>query len=281
MRAGLDEELHLHLLEFAHAENELTRDDFVSERLADLGNAERQLHAAAFLHVEVVHENALRRFGPQVNDAAVAAHGAQFSFEHEVELAHVGPIAASCVGIGNFEVFDEGLYGGQIFGIHGGFEPAVDAVDLGLAVEDAAVGAAELRLVKSVSEPLGSLHNVLVDFRLDLGNVILDEDVGAVALLALLVVNERVVEGVYVTGGLPSGGVHEDAGVNAHDVFVHAHHGGPPVLLDVVLQFGTQLAVVVSRGQSVVDFARREHKTVFFGVADDFFEKVVAHEFTF
>ena len=170
-------------------------------------------------------------------------------------MAHVRPIAASRVGVSDFEVFNEGFHRGQIFRIHGGLEAAVDAVDLGLAVEDAAVGAAELRLVKSVSEPLGGLDDIFVDFRLDFGNVVLDEDVGAVALLAVFVVNERVVERVHMTGGFPGGRVHEDAGVDAHDVLVHAHHGGPPVLLDVVLQFGAELAVVVSRGEPVVDLA--------------------------
>ena len=45
--AGLDEELHLHLLELAHPEDELPRNDFVAEGLADLSDAERQLHTAA------------------------------------------------------------------------------------------------------------------------------------------------------------------------------------------------------------------------------------------
>ena len=135
----------------------------------------------------------------------------------------------------------------------------------------------ELRLVKSVAKPLGGLGDVLVDFRFDFGNVVLDQDVCTVALFAVLVVDERVIERVHVPGCLPGRGVHEDAGIDAHDVLVHAHHGGPPVLLDVVLQFCAKLAVVVSRGEPVVDVARREYKTVFFGVADDFFEEVVAH----
>ena len=43
--AGLDEELHLHLLELAGAEDEVARRDLVAERLADLADAERRLLA--------------------------------------------------------------------------------------------------------------------------------------------------------------------------------------------------------------------------------------------
>ena len=41
----VDEELHLHLLELARPEDEVARGDLVAERLADLGDPERQLLA--------------------------------------------------------------------------------------------------------------------------------------------------------------------------------------------------------------------------------------------
>src|ERR1022692_1505088 len=41
--ARLDEEFHLHLLELAGAEDEVSRRDLVAERLADLADAERDL----------------------------------------------------------------------------------------------------------------------------------------------------------------------------------------------------------------------------------------------
>ena len=40
---GFDEELHLHLLELARAEDEVPGRDLVAERLADLRDAERDL----------------------------------------------------------------------------------------------------------------------------------------------------------------------------------------------------------------------------------------------
>jgi hypothetical protein len=61
--AGLDEELHLHLLELAGAEDEVAGRDLVAEALADLADAERRLLARRLLHVEVVDEDALRGLG--------------------------------------------------------------------------------------------------------------------------------------------------------------------------------------------------------------------------
>ena len=63
---GRDEELHLHLLELAHAEEEVPRRDLVAEALADLRDAERRLHAQRRRDVLEVDEDALRRLGPQV-----------------------------------------------------------------------------------------------------------------------------------------------------------------------------------------------------------------------
>ena len=55
VRAGLDEELHLHLLELTRAENEIPRRDLVAERLADLRDAERHFLARGLLHVQEIH----------------------------------------------------------------------------------------------------------------------------------------------------------------------------------------------------------------------------------
>src|SRR4029079_1746744 len=46
---GLDEVLHLHLLELAHPEDKVARADLVAEALADLGDTERDLLPAPLL----------------------------------------------------------------------------------------------------------------------------------------------------------------------------------------------------------------------------------------
>src|SRR6202020_501051 len=75
--ARLDEELHLHLLELAGAEDEVARRDLVAERLADLADAERDLLAAGRLHVLVVDEDALGGLRAEERKAALVFYRAQ------------------------------------------------------------------------------------------------------------------------------------------------------------------------------------------------------------
>src|SRR5439155_24766704 len=79
------EVLHLHLLEPARAEDEIARRDLVAEGLPDLRDAERQLPARRLLHVIEVHEDALRRLGPQPRDRCGVLHRPDERLEHEVE----------------------------------------------------------------------------------------------------------------------------------------------------------------------------------------------------
>ncbi|GAA2772815.1 hypothetical protein GCM10020219_048590 [Nonomuraea dietziae] len=88
--SGLDEELHLHLLELAGAEDEVARRDLVAEGLADLADAERDLLARRLLHVGVVDEDALRRLGTQVGQARLVLDRAEVGLQQAAELARLG-----------------------------------------------------------------------------------------------------------------------------------------------------------------------------------------------
>ena len=66
---GRHEELDLHLLELARAEDEVAGRDLVAERLADLRDAERRLLARELQHVLEVDEDALRGLGAQEDRA--------------------------------------------------------------------------------------------------------------------------------------------------------------------------------------------------------------------
>src|SRR5438552_17321800 len=81
------EELDLHLLELARAEDEVARRDLVAERLADLCDAEGQLASRRLQQVVEVDEDALRRLRPQVRDGGVLFHRPHERLEHQVELA--------------------------------------------------------------------------------------------------------------------------------------------------------------------------------------------------
>ena len=89
------EELHLHLLELAGAEDEVAGRDLVAEGLADLGDAEGRLLAGEAEHVLEVDEDALGGLGPQVDLRALARDRADMGLEHQVELARLGELAAA------------------------------------------------------------------------------------------------------------------------------------------------------------------------------------------
>ncbi len=85
-----DEELELHLLELAGAEDPVLRRDLVAEALADLGDAERRLLARRLQDVREVGEHPLRRLGPEVGVGAGSFDGTGLGLEHQVELARLG-----------------------------------------------------------------------------------------------------------------------------------------------------------------------------------------------
>ncbi len=146
-------------------------------------------------------------------------------------------------------------------------------VALGLRLGDTGRGLAVLDLVEIGTEPLAGLFYLLLDLFVLLGEPLLDQHVGTVALLRILVVDQRIVEGAHVARSLPRAGVHEDRSVDADDVAVELDHRIPPVTLDVVLQLDTVLTVIVDGTQSVVDLARREYEAVLLAMGDQLFEK--------
>src|SRR3712207_6178245 len=100
--AGLDEELHLHLLELAGPEDEVARRDLVAERLADLPDPERGLLACRAADVGEVHEDALRGLRAQVVQPRLVLDRAEVGLEHHVEVARLGPPAlGAAVGTGD------------------------------------------------------------------------------------------------------------------------------------------------------------------------------------
>src|SRR5437667_2556922 len=93
--AGTDEELELHLLELARAEEEVARGDLVAERAPDLGDAEGELQARGLEDVPEVDEHALRGFRAQERHVRGVLERPDEGLEHEVELARLGELAAA------------------------------------------------------------------------------------------------------------------------------------------------------------------------------------------
>ena len=71
--------------------------DLVAEALADLGDAERRLHAQRGGDVLEVDEDALRGLGPQVGERGIVANRPDRGLEHQVERACLGEVAVGCL----------------------------------------------------------------------------------------------------------------------------------------------------------------------------------------
>ncbi len=155
----LDEEFHLHLLEFAGAEDEIARSDLIAEALADLSDTERRLLARSGHHVREVHEDALRGLRTQIMQALLGFDRAEVGLEHHVEIARLGPFA-------------DGAAIGAADQLHGYGVGIVDLVLVGvrllqvvLPVPLVAVQAFHQRIVEHSDVPRGHPHRPRQDDR--------------------------------------------------------------------------------------------------------------------
>ncbi len=224
LRAGLAEELHLHLLEFAHTEDKLTGNDLVAESLTNLSNTKRQLLTRRALHIKEVDKDTLCGLRTEIDLVRSAGCGTDFGREHQVELTHVSPVLCAANRINDTLVEDDLLQLLEIRTLHSSGVTGMEGIALLLMFKDAGVGLAELLLIESVTKLLGGFLYLLINFLIVFGNLILDEVISTIALLRVAVVDERIIESIHVTAGLPYGRVHEDGGINTDDVVVEQHH---------------------------------------------------------
>ena len=108
--SGFAEKFEFHLFEFAHAENEVSGCDFVTERLTYLTYTERHFLSRRTLNVYEVGKNTLSGFGSQINGVFRVLGYALESFEHQVELTYVGEVVMLAGGAGNVVLFNESLH---------------------------------------------------------------------------------------------------------------------------------------------------------------------------
>src|SRR5213082_1004055 len=94
-----DEELQFHLFELAGAEGEVSRVDFVPERLAHLCDAEGHLLPRRFEHVLELGEDGLRGFRAEISDALGILDWTDVGLEHQIELLGWCKKAAAFVAV--------------------------------------------------------------------------------------------------------------------------------------------------------------------------------------
>ena len=116
-----------------------------------------------------------------------------------------------------------------------------------------------------------------------LGTVVLDELIGAEALMALAAVHQRVGEAAEVAGSDPRLRVHEDRAVEADVIRVLLHELLPPGALDVVFHLDAEGAVVPGVGKAAVNFGASEHEAAVFAQSDELFHgffSIFQHNFS-
>ena len=195
----LDEELHLHLFEFPHTEDELTGHNLVPESLSDLGNSERNLHTSGLLHIEIVHEYALSSLRTEIYDICVIGSVSELGGEHKVELTHISPVFGAGNRADNFAVNDNLTQFSKVVCIQSISHPLAHSLDFSGVSKHIRIGLAEFLLIESLSEFLARLLHLLVVLFLKFGDIILNEHVCPVTFLGILIVYERVVESSHVS----------------------------------------------------------------------------------
>ena len=89
--ARLDEKLHLHLLELASAEDEVSRCYLVSKALSHLANTKWRLHTSGVQHVVEVYKDALGSLGTQVVKPRLVFDWTQRCLKEPIEVLGFGP----------------------------------------------------------------------------------------------------------------------------------------------------------------------------------------------
>ena len=66
-----------------------------------------------------------------------------------------------------------------------------------------------------------------------------------------------------------------NTGIDANDIFSLRDKGLPPLVLDILFEFGAERSIVVKAGVAIVDFARRKDDAAAFAETDDILHAVV------
>ena len=103
------------------------------------------------------------------------------------------------------------------------------------------------------------------------------ELVGAVALVAVEALDERIVEHAHVAGRHPHFGRQNDGSVDTDDIRTGDDHGAPPFTLDIVLESDAEGAVIPSGTGATVNFAGGEHEAATLRKGYDFIEFGLSH----
>ncbi len=241
------------------AEGVISWRHFVAERLPYLGDAERNFDTRSIDDVAEVREDALRRFGAQIDLAGVILNGAGIGFEHQIELLGFGKSARFLGFRGDDPGKKRSIFDSRVLD------------DFGFRAE----GLGRVLFTFGFARRVGKEG---VRRSVGVRRVDIDHDmVEAEALLGFPVVNHWVGEPADVAGGDPHLGIHDDRGIKPHhlkEIVVGADVGGaddvvPPGILKVAFEFDAEGPVIPEPIDAAVDLRRLEDEAAPFAKRDE------------
>ena len=242
--SGLHKKLHLHLFKFTHTEDKLTGNNFIPERLPCLRDAERNFHTTGLLHVQEIHKNTLCCFRAEINRTRLLTHRTQLCTEHQVKLTHIGPVARSTHRTGNFQIDNNLFYFLEIIRLQSRFETSIDLINFFLIIHHTRIRLTEHLLIKIFKTTLRLLYffrNLRIYFR----DIILDQNIRTVTFFRILIIDQRIIERIYVSRSFPGSWMHKNRRIDTHDIFIQLHHRLPPVVAEILLQLSAHLTIIV------------------------------------
>ena len=84
--------LQFGLFKFTHAENEVARSNFVTERLTDLGNTKRKFAGGGIYHIFELRKNSLSSFRTQIGNVFITFYRTDLGFKHQVKRTRFSQI---------------------------------------------------------------------------------------------------------------------------------------------------------------------------------------------
>jgi hypothetical protein len=148
-------------------------------------------------------------------------------------LPYFGPVAAAAYRANNFQVNNELPDPFKVVGVERRFKTRVNVIYFVKIFFYARVGRSENGLIK-IFKPFSRFFYFLVNLFFDLRNVILNQNIGPETLLTVLVIDQRVVEGIHMAAGLPGGGMHKNSAVYSNNIIIKLNHGLPPIIANVL-----------------------------------------------
>jgi len=103
--------------------------------------------------------------------------------------------------------------------------------------------------------------------------------VGSKSTLTLAAINQRIVEGCFVTRILPDETIENDRRIDSLDVVAFVDEPAPPGLLYVVAKLNAEWAIVPGAAESAVNFRRGKNKTSPLGERNDGVDVWCSHEY--